>query len=239
MELPSDILIHEFPLNLSFFEIQRLCLSNKRLSSLCLSEDFWEKKTRRDFPRESQFKPIPMTWLGFYTTLISIPVYLNGDVDTRVILNPRRINPTIGFLASRYPDGVLVFIDQNLDPLVIFKDGRLRVNDPNLESIRRVVVIKDADEENFENREAILQQLVSPKSRFPVYGTGNLTLHIPRPAFLPGGPVSSISCAQADYSTLFNILTNLDIPFSENSTKQELCELLRDGLDQIYHILDN
>ena len=54
-------------LNLSFVELQRLCLSNKRLHQLCQSDKFWYRKTLQDF--SNSYKPKEISWYQHYMDL--------------------------------------------------------------------------------------------------------------------------------------------------------------------------
>jgi len=78
-DLPSDIIM-SIALLLDLPEILKLCQVSKRLNEVvCDNEIFWMRKTFKDYPNKSIYRPKDMLWKNYYKQLSAGKLFMFGD----------------------------------------------------------------------------------------------------------------------------------------------------------------
>ena len=59
----------EIALNMTLDQLRFYCTSNKQFRTICMDQEFWLEKFRREFPEIIQYKPENMTWAQYYSDI--------------------------------------------------------------------------------------------------------------------------------------------------------------------------
>lgn len=56
----------EIALNMSLEQLRFYCTSNEVFRPICMDQEFWLERLRREYPRTISYKPVNITWAQYY-----------------------------------------------------------------------------------------------------------------------------------------------------------------------------
>lgn len=190
--LPGENLLPQLPID----ELRSLCRTEDEFKELCRREQEWFEKFYHEAPLYARIKPAHLSWEDYYQVLSEardIPLYYQGDHLTSIPFDARMFEVSLYFIHpylfrnNLTSDGLIVFIDQACQPIIVVKYPSMEVDvrQTNFEAIQKVLFFSNPEFDSTlkrklfkngqqvrreRNREIIFDELTSLEGRPPIYG---------------------------------------------------------------------
>jgi hypothetical protein len=119
--------IFEIALNMPFEQLRLRCIYDQNLKSICMNQEFWLQRLKREYLKLLSYKPVDMNYFQYYNALETKSIkFVNVGYNGKIIgLIPMYTTDLISTVNSRAIDLVssmgLNLDDAKLDDMVFLK----------------------------------------------------------------------------------------------------------------------